>query len=208
MTQSSFDDDINDARAQRFVRCIERFVDRYRERTGRHGQKVLADDNKRLDGRKIEQEPERFVEDALIAPVLECLGHDVRFRPKGFDGLEGRIPDFTLLNVDAVNFGEVKTPGSIYNARDETVQYLDMATGRPLIGIATDGFSWVLYTAGEDEEPVYTDHCTISKVIRRVNKEQSSKGSQRDRVELRKEALDFVDGFSSGVIHASLDTRR
>lgn len=205
MEQTGFDDDHNDPKAQNLVRTIERFLRVYRKRTGRHGQKVLADDYQRLDGREIEQKPERFIEDILIEPVLESLGHDVRFRPKGFAGLEGRIPDFTLLNMEAANFGEVKTPGSITNARQEAVEYLEMATDRPLVGIATDGFTWVLYTAGSGSDPIYTRHVPISKIIRRINQEQrSATAPRKDRVKLRELALEFVDAFSPEAIRDEL----
>jgi len=206
MKQTGFDDDHNDPEAQRLVRAIERFMRIYRHRTGRHGQKVLADDYQRLDGRKIEQEPERFIEDILIKPVLESLGHEIRFRPKGFAGLEGRIPDFTLLNMEASNFGEVKTPGSITNAREEAVEYLEMATDRPLFGIATDGFTWVLYTAERGSGPLYTRHVPISKIIRRINQEQSStQATRKDRTKLRELALDFVNAFGPEAIEKQLE---
>lgn len=187
-----------EARSQRPLRVVEDFVDTLFRRAGRaHGHEV-AHDRTRLDGREIDQSPERFVEDELIARTAEVLGYDVRFRPKGVDGLEGRIPKFTVLNLAATNLGEVKTPGSIESARKESVDYLETATDRPLVGFATDGFVWVLYAStNANRQPVYSNHETLHTLVRRAWTERAyERATRRDRRVLRGLAHDFVREFS------------
>jgi hypothetical protein len=194
-----FDDDRFNPHAQRLIPVVEEFVTTFKRRAGRHEGKVTLEQGTRLRGEEIEQRPERFIEQELIKPVAErVLGYDIRFQPKGFSGLEGRIPDFTVLNLRAENFGEIKTPGYITKARTVSVEDLDLATGRPLLGIATDGFTWILYTAKKGEEPVYTNHERIYSIIRRVRQEMSERGTRKDRTALRQEALGFVDEFQIG----------
>lgn len=99
------------ARSQKLVRVIEQFVRVLNNQAGeKHTAKVILDGGI-LQGRELEQRPERSIEDELIDPVMQVLGYEPRFQPTGFDGLDGRYPDFTALNVDVTNIGEVKTPG-------------------------------------------------------------------------------------------------
>lgn len=207
--QSDFSQPRNDERAQKVVRVLEQF---HRELTQRAGDDHAAEvvlDKKRLDGRIIKQEPERFIEDRLVEPIMSVLGHDIRFRPKGFDGLEGRIPDFTVLNLDAENFGEVKTPGTIRKARKESFEYQEMATERPLVGFSTDGFTWILHTAAEGESPTYTSHETIYQVLRKVRIEQAhEKAKRRNRPEMRERAYKFTSQFGKESVQARLPESR
>ncbi|WP_225334922.1 hypothetical protein [Halomicrobium urmianum] len=203
--QSDLTDKRNDPQAQDIVRAIERFVQIFEERAGNHAADVILD-NRKLYGGYIDQEPERFIEDNLIAPIASALNLNIRFRPKGFDGLEGRIPDFTALDLEIENFGEVKTPGGIKEARTESVEYLDMATERPIVGIATDGFTWILYSAGEDEDPIYTSHERIYEIIRKIRMEQShERADMRSRPPLREEAYNLVSEFSKSAIENRFD---
>ncbi|MBO4248857.1 hypothetical protein IL252_13615 [Halomicrobium sp. IBSBa] len=198
--QSGLNDTRNDPQAQRVVREIERFVETFEERAGKHAADVILDGNN-LHGSQINQEPERFVEDNLIEPIANALNLNVRFRPKGFTGLEGRIPDFTVLNLDIENFGEVKTPGQIASGRKESVEYLEMATERPIVGIATDGFTWILYTANESEKPTYTSHERIYDIIKKIRMEQAhERAERRSRPPLREAAYGLVSEFSKAAI--------
>lgn len=195
----------NEARAQNLVRVVERFISTLNERAGEsHAADVIFRD-RFLDGREIEQQPERFVEDELIRPTMSVLGYDCRFRPKGFDGLDGRIPDFTALNLPITNLGEVKTPGKITDARQESFEYLQMATERPLVGFSTDGFSWILHTAAtEKDEPQYQSHVTLHELMTKIRMEQTQDSAgRRDRTELRELALKFVSEFNLKVVASS-----
>lgn len=88
-----------------------------------------------LKGRKLGQEPERFVEDHLIFPILETLGHSVLARPVQYAPrwTHGRgIPDFALTTIpiatakehDIRLFGEAKPPNKLHYARDDVTEYL------------------------------------------------------------------------------------
>lgn len=198
--QSDLSDRRNDPQAQAIVKAVEQFVRIFEERGDDHAADVILD-NQTLYGGHINQEPERFIEDNLIEPIADALNLNIRFRPKGFEGLEGRIPDFTALDLSIENFGEVKTPGKIKKAREESVDYLDMATERPIVGIATDGFTWILYTAEEGEEPTYTSHERIYEIIRKIRMEQSYESAhRRSRPPLREEAYGLVSQFSKSAI--------
>jgi len=202
MTQSDLSNISNEARAQNLVRVVERFVSTFNERAGEKRASEVIFQDKKLYGGHINQEPERFIEDELIKPTMEVLGYECRFRPKGFDGLEGRIPDFTALNLSPTNFGEVKTPGGIEQARKESFDYLNMATDRPLVGFSTDGFTWILHTASsEDDEPSYKNHVTLHDLIEKVRMEQTQENAdRRDRKVLRDLALKFVSEFNIDAI--------
>lgn len=203
MTQSDLSNISNEARAQNLVRVVERFISTFNERVEEEqlAAEVIFNDRK-LYGGHINQEPERFIEDELIEPTMKVLGYECRFRPKGFDGLEGRIPDFTALNLSATNFGEVKTPGGIGQARKESFEYLNMATDRPLVGFSTDGFTWILHTASvEGAEPSYSNHATLHELMKKIRMEQTQDAAgRRNRNHLRELALKFVSEFNIEVV--------
>lgn len=194
--QSGFDDDRNNPHAQRLIRILEEFARTCEQRAGRDSGKVL-DRDRTLDGTILSQKPERFIEEELVEPIAsEVLGYDIRFEPKGFDGLEGRIPDFTILNLEAENFGEIKRPRMADVAISESVDYLNMATQRPLVGIATDGFSWILHIAGVGEDPTYQNHERIYVTFKKIRLEaRYNKTSRASRPKLRGEASNFVNEF-------------
>ena len=193
--QSNFDNPADDP-AQRLVRSIDQFVDEFIHRTpSEHATEVLYDSTP-LSGRKIGQAPERFIEEYLIRDVANALGYEYRPQPKGFDGLEGRIPDFTIANTSITVIGELKRPNFIEKARSESVEYLDMATARPLVGLATDGWTWVYYEADHGEEPTYSSHVPLRPVIRDLARERSSeRASRQSRRELRESCSEFADSF-------------
>ncbi|MFA9415159.1 hypothetical protein [Natrinema sp. HArc-T2] len=187
-----------DALSQNLVRAIERFVRVLNEQAGeKHAAKVILE-GAVLHGEELEQKPERFIEEKLIGPVMEVLGYEPRFQPTGFKGLDGRYPDFTALNLDTTNFGEVKKPGKIENARKESFEYLTMATDRPIVGIATDGFVWILHTATKPgEQPTYTHHVALHDLFKKIRLEQTQpKAERRSRTHLRELSQDFVKQFS------------
>lgn len=198
MPQGDLSEIETDARAQNFVRVIERFVRSLNEQAGEdHAADVLIGGTI-LQGRKLKQHPERFIEEELIEPVLQVLGYDPRFQPTGFNGLDGRYPDFTALNLDVTNFGEVKTPGKISNARKESFEYLTMAEDRPVVGIATDGFVWILHSAIEtDDKPTYTHHVALHDLYKKIRLEQTQPNAKRrSRTHLRELSRDFVSEFN------------
>ena len=71
-----------------------------------------------------------------------------------------------------------------------------MATARPLVGLATDGWTWVYYEADHGEEPTYANHVPLRSVIRDLARERSLERSPRQsRRELRESCSKFADSF-------------
>jgi hypothetical protein len=196
------------ARAYALVECLNDFVCTFNDRAGeQHAHRVIHG-KCHLDGERIGQAPEQFIYEELVEPVAtNALGYELRFQPKGFDGLDGRIPDFEILNIDAENFGEVKTPGRIDVAREESVAYLDRADQRPLAGVATDGRTWILHTADEDEEPQYTRHVSLHKLLGKVNMVEVQSIDESRHPELREMGTKFVEEFNVGSIQLTLGSR-
>lgn len=188
--------DAHDPRAQRVHKALTRFVTSFEQRApADHATDVLYDDAV-LDGREIGQAPERFVEEHLIEPVAEALGYTYRPQPKGFSGLGGRIPDFTVLNAEPTVIGEIKKPNQIENAREESVEYLTMATDRPVVGIATDGWTWIIHRADESEDPTYSDHVPLRGVLKDIAREERhERASGHDSLDLRDRCTDFTEAF-------------
>lgn len=199
-------DDLSDiqinARSQNLVRVIERFVRVLNKQAGKkHAANVILE-GAILQGRELGQKPERFIENKLIDPVMQVLGYELRFQPTGFNGLGGRYPDFTALNLDVTNIGEVKNPGKIKNARKESFEYLTLATDRPIVGIATDGFVWILHTATKSHtQPTYTHHVALHDLFRKIRLEQTQpKAKRRSRTHLRNLTQGFVSQFTASYI--------
>lgn len=192
--------DDHDPRAQRVVSAIERFVDTLIQRTdSSHATNVLYDNepirSARL-GEEYGQKPERFIVEELILELAEALDYEYRSQPTGFDGLGGRYPDFTVLNTETTVIGEVKKPNTIGEARRESVQYLERAEARPLAGIATDGFTWILHTADQNDDAQYTKHAALRRVFKDLARERDSERSpRRSRLELRERCEEFVESF-------------
>ncbi|WP_283402514.1 hypothetical protein [Halorubrum sp. DM2] len=209
MGQSAFDRPQNDPRAQRVIRSIERFATEFDRRVPReHANEVLYE-SVPLEGAVIRQGPERFIEEHLIRDVAEALGYQYRPQPKGFEGLDDDTPDFTITNVGVTVIGELKAPNKIEKAQSESISYLHRAENRPLVGIASDGWTWIKYTAPMDGKPTFSDHCSLRKVIRDITREQAKdRSSRRDRSELRKRCYDFVTAFGAEEIGRSVESEQ
>jgi len=155
----------------------------------------------------IRQGPERFIEEHLIRDVAEALGYQYRPQPKGFEGLGDDTPDFTITNVSVTVIGELKAPNRIEKAQSESISYLNQAEDRPLVGIASDGWTWIKYAAPQDGKPIFSDHCSLRKVIRDIAREQAvDRSSRLDRSELRESCYDFVTAFSAEEIETSVES--
>mgnify|MGYP005857987967 CR=1 FL=1 len=194
--QSDFGASGNDPRAYRIVNAIEEFVDDFARRVpSEHASDVLYD-SVALDGRKIKQAPERFIEEHLILDVANALGYDYRPQPKGFDGLGGRIPDFTITNTEVTVIGELKRPNHIEDACSESVEYLDLATNYPLVGIATDGWTWIMYVAKQNEGPTYHSHVSLRSVIRDIARDRTVEREPKQSAhKLRERCSKFATQF-------------
>jgi hypothetical protein len=151
---TTFDD--HDPLAHDILRVLEEFIDEIgaRECTA-HFDKVV-DGKYLLKGKHLIQEPERFIEDHLVFPILRrALGHSLRPRPKQYAPKWPRsgVPDFCVTSVpidtakqnDLRLFGEVKPPKKIENARNDMAKYLDSDLDIHAIVMLTDGFKWELW---------------------------------------------------------------
>lgn len=202
--QSNLDDLSDQARAQNLVRVIERFISTFTERAGSTNVVNVLESEQPLHSGMINQEPERFVADEMIAPILDVLGYEYRFEPTGFEGMESKYPDFTLLNLSIPNFGEIKTPGGAVEARKETYGYLSDVTVRPVVGISTDGFVWTLHAADEGEPPSYRRQATLFELFRKTRMIMKHTGEQRHPF-LREKATKFVSEFNREAVESVID---
>lgn len=147
---TTFDD--HNGLAQRIHRILQDFIDEIgNRRCTSHFENVVAD-NHFLKGRHLIQEPERFIEDHLVFPLLEePLGHNYRPRPKQYAPRwprRGGVPDFclttipieTAMDAELRVFGEVKPPKKIERGRKELVEYLNDDLDLDALTILTDGF--------------------------------------------------------------------
>ena len=205
MDQSSFDAPGNDPRARKVVRAVERFLSTLRERAPRNHASRVVHSEEVLRGEAIRQTPERFIVEHLVTDITDALGYRYRPQPKGVSGLDGRIPDFEVLNVDGVTIGEVKKPNQIERARDEAFDYLGMVSERPAAGIATDGWTWVLHTASESgSEPSYDCHRPLRGVMKKIWTEKYERSERASRSELRLQAQEFASEFSIEALERKL----
>jgi hypothetical protein len=159
------------------LHSLEEFIDEIGDRgCTSHFDKVVADKYE-LHGRNIVQEPERFIEDHLVFPILRnAFGLSIRPRPKQYapPWPKSGVPDFcvttipiqTAMQNDLRVFGEVKRPKHIESAEDDMVQYLKNEENLHAIGILSDGFTWQLWVRpkGEPADKDESLHTEISLV--------------------------------------------
>lgn len=149
---------------QRTFQVLRKFVKEFSERSEAtnfasviEGELVLASEET-PNSVAIDQKPERFIEDYLVEPLLESLGHEVRFRPNNYPMWTESTPDFAIKNFDAGLtgdgtkmregcrvIGEVKPPNNIDEAREEAKMYLDEDAGVHAVAVATDGLRWTVW---------------------------------------------------------------
>jgi len=161
-TPTTFDD--HDPLANNIYEVLKSFIDEVGSRgCAAHFDKVVQKQYY-LKGRHLIQEPERFIEDHLVFPVLEeSLGHDVRPRPKQYAPRwprQGGVPDFCLttipvdvaMDADLRVFGEVKPPKKMERARQDMREYLNGDVDVDAVAILTDGFDWELWVRPQGEQ--------------------------------------------------------
>lgn len=122
---------------------------------------VVGDEEFR--GGLVGQLPERFTEDELIRPVLETLGYTgIVSQPADLVRDQRSVPDFKVNGVaascvcivEAKKLGAMNLSESQSSLEDEVIEYLgenalakykrDLDT-QYLMGLGTDGLSWLLY---------------------------------------------------------------
>jgi hypothetical protein len=141
---------------------VEAFIDEVGTRGATSHLRGVLEDGKFLKGKKLGQQPERFIEDTLILPVLETLGHSVLARPVQYAPRwsHGRgIPDFSLTTVptatakenDVRLFVEAKPPNKLHYACDDVEEYLKKDLDFDAVAILTDGIEWQLWVRPRNE---------------------------------------------------------
>jgi len=154
--------DEHSALSRDLLKDIEAFIDEIGERGCTTHLESVTTNGKYLKGSKLGQLPERFVEDHLIFPVLQTLGHSVQPRPVQYAPKwnYGRgIPDFALTTItpDTAKehgvrlFGEAKPPNKLGYAKEDVQEYLQKDLDFHAVVILTDGIKWELWLRPRNE---------------------------------------------------------
>lgn len=148
-----------------FFTCIEAFLDEFEGRkiTTERLTAVIENGDK-LIGADIGQQPERFVEDHLIFPILDALGYEFTPRPNSVSiGDEDEYPDFRVDNLTESVIGENKSINNATTAQTELRSYLNAEQYE--YGFATDGLKWGVYGVNVDD----TGELNLDPVVSPVN---------------------------------------
>jgi len=144
------------ALSNRLLRNLEEFIDAVGDRNCTTHFESVTTDGKYLKGNDLGQKPERFVEEHLIFPVIESLGHSFRRQPVQYAPRwsHGRgIPDFSLTTIPTTTakdfdlrlFGESKTPNKLEYARGDVEEYLKKDLDFHAVALLTDGITWEMW---------------------------------------------------------------
>lgn len=196
MRQSGFDTPVNNPRAYQVVESLNQFIDVFaRQAPDDHLIDVIYD-KEILNGTRIGQSPERFIEDQLVRNLISNLGYTYLPRPQGINGLGRLIPDFTVTNSEITVIGELKKPNKIQEGVPESVDYIEKAEERPVVGIATDGLTWVMYVLDENNNLRVEAHEPLRSVLQDIHRNRSpNKESEKDHTALRDSCYSFVESF-------------
>jgi hypothetical protein len=193
MTQSNFDDPGNDPYAEAMRKTVSQFLETLTDRVGSEATAEVIEADRTLDGTILGQEPERFLDDEFVCPVAESvLGYDYRPQPRGIEGLGDYTPDFQILNASVPAYGEIKTANKIQSGAQQLRGYLDDVGHRPVIGVATDGLSWVLFSVTEGERVRRRRQIDLRPVFRKVGRSVRHERHSPSKRKLRKSVHDFV----------------
>jgi hypothetical protein len=140
---------VEDAVSDLFA-CVEAFLDEFERRdVSTERLTAVIEDGDELHGSDIGQQPERFVEDYLVFPVLDALGYEVTPRPNSVAvGDKDEYPDFRVDNLSESVIGENKSVNDTATARTELRSYLNAEQHE--YGFATDGLEWGVYGVDVD----------------------------------------------------------
>lgn len=215
-TPTTFDD--HDPLAHDILKVLEDFIDEIGVRgCTSHFDKVV-DGKFLLKGRHLIQEPERFIEDHLVFPVLQrAFGYSFRPQPKQYAPRwprGGGVPDFCITSVpvdaamqhDVRFFGEVKPSKKIENAQNDMENYLDSDLDVHAIAILTDGFDWELWVRpkGESVADLANPYAEASLRDSLLTVRSRNKVTEPYRPHQVRESID-VEAFSSFTESTVLD---
>lgn len=204
--------------ARDLLQTLEDFVDEIGDRGCTAHLDSVLEDGKYPRGRNLIQEPERFVEEHLVFPVLRDLGHTLRPQPKQYAprwSKQSGIPDFALTTVPIATakeqelrlFGDAKAVNKIEKARTDAKAYLQSDLDYHAVLLLTDGIDWELWLRPQNqvlahvEDNDYTPFATASlegplKAVRARNKQQESYQPHYLRDEINEEAFRAFSGIT------------
>jgi hypothetical protein len=178
------------------LNTLEDFIDEIGHRGCTAHLDSVLEEGKYLHGRHLIQKPERFIEEYLIFPILQDLGHTLRSQPKQYAprwAKQSGIPDFALTTIpitaaqeDGLRlFGEAKPLNRIEKARTDAEAYLQSDLDYDAVLLLTDGIKWEIWLRPQQQELTsvedndYTPFATASlegplKAVRARNKQQES----------------------------------
>ncbi len=188
--------------AQRVLSILEHFADEFAKRGAPTHFEQIATNEVSIQGKKIGQEPERFVEEHLIWPILEAFGYEYWPQPYYYPRWDRLTPDFGIRNfdskVDCTVFGEVKTPNNVNEAQENITEYLNSDCAEPAIAFATDGIFWRVVARpakGSCREIATLDLADAFALLPRRHKERESYNAFRTR-----QLMGNVDALSKPAI--------
>ncbi|WP_337653132.1 hypothetical protein [Halomontanus rarus] len=142
--------------AEQLLRVLENFADEFLRRGVPVHLNQVINEGQNINGKKIGQEPERFVEEHLIWPSLEAFGYEYWPQPYYYPRWDRLTPDFGVQNFecgfDCTVFGEVKVPNNFDEAKRNIYQYLNSDRDEPAIAFATDGVKWRIFARPAKEQ--------------------------------------------------------
>lgn len=201
--------------SRRVLHRLEDFVDEIGERRCTAHLDSVLDNGKYLHGRNLVQEPERFIEDHLVFPILRGLNHTLRPQPKQYAprwAKQSGTPDFALTTMpiktarthDVRLFGESKSLNKYHYAQEDAKNYLRSDLDYHALILLTDGIEWELWIRPRNSplEDSYTPYVSASletplKAIRGRNKQNESYSSHEVRKKIDESS---IDNFTSSAV--------
>lgn len=107
-----------------------------------HIEAVLTGQKGDVNKTLLQQDPEQFVNQFLVWPVLESLGYD--YIIEWYHSGHGGSVDFLLRNTEFPVLGECKRLNRYKHAVKDLREYLNHRTAQTSFGVATDGINWLL----------------------------------------------------------------
>lgn len=129
--------------------AIETFCSELACRVPSRAENILLGEKGVVGRRKLQQDPEQFVNQYFIWPVCEYLGYD--YVSEWYHQGHGGSIDLYIRNTDVPIFGECKRLNHYKRAIRDLRDYLDHRTASTTLGVATDGINWLLIREPGDQ---------------------------------------------------------
>lgn len=181
---------------------LENFVIDLHEKLDIHDfEDVIKGNKSDLVSQDLRQSPESYTEQALIWPILDELRHEKVVRPFAEGGGRGEWPDFRIDGLNKEIIGENKPINNIKSAEVDVKDYLDRKSIPSEYGIATDGFTWVIYkieiSSDFTEFPVIEKFNLRPLILDIAHKKGYLPETQLDNESREDNISNFVDAFES-----------